>query len=77
VHRFFFNLEQAILGDIFNAFVEITWRCIHLGGHCTLHFPLSVFVSVRESFHALESGEAVNILANECIFYLELEGAWK
>ena len=46
---------------ISSAFVEMTWRCIHLGGHCTLHFPLSVFVSVRESFHALESGEAVNI----------------
>jgi hypothetical protein len=49
---------------IFSAFVEMTWRCIHLGGHCALHFPLSVFVSVIESFHALESGEEVNIFCH-------------
>jgi hypothetical protein len=38
-------LEQAIGGDIFGAFVQITWRCIHLGGHCTLQFPLSFCLS--------------------------------
>ena len=53
-------LEQAILEDSFSAFVEITWRCVHLGGYCTLHFPLSCFC-LRGSFHALESEEEVNI----------------
>jgi hypothetical protein len=49
-------------------------RRIYLEGHCALRFPLSLFVSIRKSFRALESGKEVNILfyflASECMMHL-------